>query len=164
MKRVIIITLLCVIICQIFSCDEKEYTNKLSCSEISESLKREISVPEGEFSEYNADEIKFFFPNGTIYDDITIIFSKDPTDICELGILHAQNESDAQILLKDAKAYIKNLQEEKREFLSNYAPEEIEKLNSAEARKFGNYVIFTVSALDEKREIFSNANEILTKQ
>ena len=65
--------------------------------------------------------------------------------------------------LVQPKLYIKNLQEQKREFLNNYSPEEVKKLNSAEVRCFGNYIIFTVSDPDDKNYVFSKAEELLKK-
>ena len=47
-------------------------------------------------------------------------------------------------------------------FMSD-SPQEIEKLNSAEARRFGNYVIFAVSDSIDKNYIFSKAEELLKK-
>ena len=157
------ITCICILGCIFSSCSAKSYSDTITCQDLSSSLMREISVPEGEFSKYEDDEIKFFFPTSSLYDDISIIYSKDATDITELGILHAENEDKSKQLFEEAKLYIKNLQEQKREFLNNYSPQEIEKLNSAEARRFGNYVIFAVSDSIDKNYIFSKAEELLKK-
>ena len=145
------------------ACSTKEYSNSQGCETLTQTLMREISVPEGEFSSYSADELNFFFSSPALYDDISVIYSKDSTDISELGILHASSEEKAVELFEESKLYIKNLQEQKREFLSNYAPEEIKKLNSAEARRFGNYIIFTVADPDDKNYVFSKAEELLKK-
>ena len=145
------------------SCNEKEYSNTSTCKDVSNELKREISVPTGEFSQYNENELNFFFSSPALYDDCAVIYSKDAEDIAELGILHAPDEETAKKLLDDVKLYIKNLQEEKLEFLSNYSPDEVEKLNSAEARRFGNYVIFTVASQTDKKCVFEKAEKILKK-
>lgn len=144
------------------SCAQKEYSDEVTCSSLADTLKREASVPDGEFAEYGEEEIKLLFPN-TAYDDICVLYSKDATDITELGVIHAQNEESAKAVIEDVKNYIKNLQEEKREFLRNYSPAELEKLNAAEARQFGNYVIFTVASPNEKNTVFSLASSALTK-
>ena len=89
--------------------------------------------------------------------------------MCELGRRYRQgrgvekNEAKAIELFEESKLYIKNLQEQKRDFLSNYAPDEVKKLNSAEVRRFGNYIIFTISDPDDKNYVFSKAEEILKK-
>ena len=143
------------------SCSTKSYSSKSDCRELSQSLMREISVPDGEFSQYTEEEVQIFFSSPELYDDISIMYSKDSTDIAELGILHATTEEKSDKLFEEAKLYIKNLQEQKREFLNNYSPEEVEKLNSAEVRKFGNYIIFTVAEPDDKNYVFSKAEELL---
>ena len=155
--------LVCVCIMSLIfdSCSTKSYSSSSNCKELSQSLMREISVPDGEFSQYTDDELQIFFSSPELYDDISIIYSKDTTDIAELGILHAANEEKATKLFEEAKLYIKNLQEQKREFLNNYSPNEVQKLNSAEVRKFGNYIIFTVADPDDKNYVFSKAEELL---
>ena len=145
------------------SCSITEYSSNSTCKELSQTLMREISVPDGEFSQYTNEELTYFFSSPELYDDISIIYSKDSTDIAELGILHAANEETVTKLFEEAKLYIKNLQEQKREFLNNYSPEEVKKLNSAEVRCFGNYIIFTVSDPDDKNYVFSKAEELLKK-
>ena len=162
-KFILIIICLCIIIKIFTSCSQEEYSDSLSCSELSNALSREISVPEGEFSQYTTEELKFFFPNQSIYTEAYIIYSADSTDIAELGILRASDEESAKTLYEEVKSYIKNLQEQKQEFLRNYAPNELQKLNSAQARRYGSYVIFTVSDSSEQNNVFEKADKLLSK-
>ncbi len=162
-KIIFIIICLCVFIRIFTSCSQEEYSDSLSCSELSNALSREISVPEGEFSQYTTEELKFFFPNQSIYTEAYIIYSADSTDIAELGILRASDEESAKTLYEEVKSYIKNLQEQKQEFLRNYAPNELQKLNSAQARRYGSYVIFTVSDSSEQNNVFEKADKLLSK-
>ena len=162
-KIIFIIICLCVFIRIFTSCSQEEYSDSLSCSELSNALSREISVPEGEFSQYTTEELKFFFPNQSIYTEAYIIYSADSTDIAELGILRASDEESAKTLYEEVKSYIKNLQEQKQEFLRNYAPNELQKLNSAQARRYGSYVIFTVSDSSEQKNVFEKADKLLSK-
>ena len=149
--------------CIFASCSKKEYSDTSTCKDVSNELMREISVPEGEFSQYTDKELTFFFSSPALYNDCAVIYSKDTEDIAELGVLHAADEETAKKLLDDVKLYIKNLQEQKLEFLSNYSPDEVEKLNSAEARRFGNYVIFTVASPNDKKCMFEKAEKMLIK-
>ena len=162
-KLISLLIYICIVTLIFSSCSTKEYSDNNTCKTLTQTLMREISVPEGEFSAYSTDEINFFFSSPALYDDISIIYSKDTTDISELGILHASSEDKAIELFEESRLYIKNLQEQKREFLSNYAPDEVKKLNSAEARRFGNYIIFAVADPDDKNYVFSKAEEILKK-
>ena len=145
------------------SCSDKNFNSSLSCQELTTSLKKEISVPEGNFKEYTVDELKFLFSSPELYSDICIIYSTDSTDVCELGVIHASNQENAKKLYEDAKHYIKSLQEEKSEFLRNYSPEELTKLNSAEARCFGEYIIFTIAEKADRDTVFRKAETLLSR-
>lgn len=148
----------------IFSaCSQKSYDASINCQDLSTALKREISVPQGYFEEYTDDEVKYLFSSPKLYDDICIVYSADSTDVCEVGILHAASDDNAKLLYEDAKAYIKALQEQKSDFLSNYSPAELSKLNSAEVRRYGNYIIFTVAESGDKEELFKKAEMILSE-
>ena len=163
-KKKIIIMLLSIPCALIFTfCSSKAFSDVLACVELSSSLQKEISVPYGEFGEYSSAGLNFFFPHTELYEDFYAVYSKDSTDVSELGILRASNEENAKKLLEDAQLYIKDTQEQKREFLRSYSPSELEKLNSAEARRFGNYVIFTIADQNEKSKIFQKAEELLKK-
>ena len=164
MKKIISLTISMFIITLFFaSCSQKKFNNGITCKDLTSMLKREISVPQGEFEEYSNDELKFIFNYPELYDDICIIYSSDSTDICELGVIHAQNEENAKKIFEDSKNYLKNIQEQKSEFLRNYSPEELKKINSADVRRFGNYVIFTISEQDERDTVFEKAKSILSE-
>lgn len=153
------------LICTVFFtfCSSEGFSDSLECEELSNVLEKKLSVPDGEFGEYSSEDLLLFFPDKDLYDDFYAIYSKDSTDVSELGVLHASSSENAKKLFEDAQLYIKELQEQKREFLRSYSPSELEKLNCAEARRFGNYVIFTVSEQDEKSQIFQKAEEVLKK-
>ena len=164
MKRLIFLTALLLLLAIIFqSCAVKDYSSSLTCKELSDALEREISVPQGYFEEYTSDELDFLFSSPQLYDDICVVYSADSTDVCELGILHASSEERAKKLYEDAKGYIKSMQEQKSEFLRSYSPAELPKLNSAEARLFGQYIIFAVADQNDRDEVFKKAEALLSK-
>lgn len=143
------------------SCAHKSYNSTLSCKEISNELKQEFSISEDGFQEYSNEDIKFLFDSIESYDDSCVCYSTDSVDICEVGVFRASNEENAKKLFEDATAYIKAMQEQKSDFLRNYSPSELSKLNSAEARRYGKYVIFTVADADCKAKIFEKAESLL---
>lgn len=143
------------------SCAQKSYQSSLSCKDISNELKKEFSISEDEFQEYTDDDIKFLFTSIEAYDDSCISYSTDSIDICELGVFRASSEENAKKLFENATNYIKAMQEQKSDFLRNYSPAELNKLNSAEARRYGNYVVFAVADSDCKTKIFKRAENLL---
>lgn len=162
-KKFLLFTLSILLLALIFqSCSRKEFTTTLDCKELSKRLESEIHLPDGEFEEYSREELAFLFPSAQLYDDICIIYSSDSTDISELGIIYSADEENAKKLFEEAKLYVKNMQEQKSEFLRNYSPDELSKLNSAEARRFGNYVIFAIGEQEDKNNLFKKAEDMLS--
>ena len=56
--------------------------------------------------------------------------------------------------------YINDLSQNSRAFIASYAPEELVKLDNAEVRRYGRYIVYTVlEAADSERvfEIVENA-------
>ena len=164
MKRLILLMSVLLAITLFFqSCSQKEFNASITCKELSTSLKREISVPEGNFEEYTEDELDFLFSTPKMYDDVCIVYSSDSTDVCELGVLHASSEENAQLLYEEAKNYIKSTQEQKREFLRSYSPAELSKLNCAEARLLGEYIVFVIAEQGDRDEALKKAEMLLSK-
>ena len=164
MKKIILLILSITLCASVFSsCSRKSFDAEISCQELANSLKKEISVPEGEFEEYSLDELRFLFSSTDLYDDICIIYSTDSTDVCELGVIHSSNEENAKRLYEEARGYIKSMQEEKSEFLRNYSPNELSKLNSADARRYGEYIIFTVADQTDRDTVLKEAEALLSK-
>ena len=164
LKKLLSIFLLITIALFIFqACNEKSYRNTISCNDISLQLRESLSAPNKKFSQYSSDDLKFLFPSIELYDDICVAYSTDSTDVREIGVLHASNEDNAKKLCEEAKAYIKTLQEEKSEFLRNYSPAELTKLNSADVKQYGNYIIFIIAESTERDNAFKSAESLLTK-
>ena len=161
--RISIFILFILLVTLIFqSCSQKKFNDSFTCNELSRRLKSEIQPTESEFESYSREELTFLFPSNDLYDDICVVYSSDSTDVCEIGVFHAPDEEAAKKLFEEAKLYIKNMQEQKSEFLRNYSPAELPKLNSAEARRFGNYVIFAIGEQNEKNNLFKQAEEMLS--
>ena len=71
-----------------------------------------------------------------------------------MGIFHAPNEGDAKKLKEITQRYLDGLLEEKGAFIGSYAPKELEKLENAEARIFGNYVAYAILSEDDRKLFF----------
>ena len=164
MKKRYIVFILMLLTAAVFcSCAKEEFSSTLSCKELLSTLESEFSPDKTEFSRYTDEELKFLFPDSDVYNEAIVIYSTDSVDITEIGVMRAESEKDAIDLLEDAKNYIKDLQEQKREFLQNYSPSELSKLNSAGARRFGQYVVFAIAEQGDVDKIFKKAEMLLTK-
>jgi hypothetical protein len=48
--------------------------------------------------------------------------------------------------------------------VENYIPDELDKLNDGQARRFGNYVILAIFEKSERDKIFESSKRILSKR
>ena len=141
-----------------------EYRDDVSCTLITNELAK-LCPTESGYSNFGADQIKYFFDDTDIPTDYSMIYSTDAEDINEIGIFHCANEDDAEDMLEIAREYIENMQATQVNFVSSYAPYEIPKLEGAEVRRYGNYIVYVILDTDEKRVAFSTIeNELLNKE
>ncbi len=161
MKRTLafIVALLCLFFS---SCAAKEYTDSIPCESIANSLTSKISAPE-EYLAYSDRDIEYLFGDSDLFADCSFLYSRSADDIGEVGVFRAENEEKAKELFTKAEKYIADLQNEKRAFVKNYLPDELDKLESAGARRFGKYVILLFTDRDEKEALFASAEELLKK-
>ena len=139
------------------SCSTIQYSDIVDCSYITSSIKQELPLKSG-YSEYSSDEVKYII-DPSLYDSCSIIYSDSSDDIDEIGVIHA-NEGCSELLLKEVMAYVDHAKQDKHDFLRNYLPNELDKLDSGEVKQFGNYVVFAFS--DNNKEIFKRIANILS--
>ena len=157
MKRVIILSLLCLVFC---SCAAGEYSDSLDSRELAKQLTGEISEF-GEYVEYDDDEINDLLGLSADGCDVSVIYSKDSDDQGEIGIIRAASEADAKEVLYEAQEYLEQMRVERRAFVESYLPRELSKLSSAEARRFGSYVIYTILESEKATLVFDKVEEAL---
>ena len=78
--------------------------------------------------------------------------------------MRAPSEKNAEEVLREAQAYIERTKSERRAFVESYLPSELSKFNSAEARRFGTYVIYTILESERAALVFDKAEEALKAQ
>lgn len=147
--------------CFFSSCAQKRYSEALTCLDISTALKGKILTEE--YAEYSESDARYVFDGGKLFDSCSIIYSTASDDLGEIGILHAPNEDSAKTLLNFANQHIQDEKEMKSEFLKNYLPEEISKFENAEARRYGNYVVYAFLPPESRNEVFDYVEKILRK-
>ena len=160
MKRVIILSLLCLVFC---SCASVRYSDSLDSAEVAKRLTGEISEF-GDYVEYDDEEIGYLLELSAENCDVCVIYSKDADDQGEIGIIRAASEADAKEVLREAQEYLEQMRVERRAFVENYLPRELSKLSSAEARRFGTYVIYTVLESEKSTLVFDKIEDTLKAQ
>lgn len=159
MKKFIFFT--AVIAVFLTSCAKDGYTDSISCRDIVNTVIIETADSEKEYAPFETSHIAQYFKETDKCDDYCAVYSTDTSDIDEIGIFHTSSKDNADALVKDCQSYIEELQENSRAFIASYAPEELPKLDGAQVRRFGNYVIYTVLEEEHADEIFEQIKERL---
>lgn len=159
MKRTLLLTILLICLC-FSSCTAKSYVDTFTCDDITNAITDEILGSQA-YVEFSDKDVHLMFDDTEKYDSWSVMYSISSDDISEVGILHAKDPQSAEELLEDAIDYVEDLKKEKQEFLRNYLPGELNKLNYADARAFGNYVVYTVLSKDTAEEVFSFVEKML---
>lgn len=159
-KYIAIITLVPIVF--FCSCAKKEYLDTISCGNITDTLTEEI-LGSDMYAEYSENDVKLIFNNSELFDSCSVIYSLSSDDIGEVGVFHAKNSDNAKMLLKEITKYIEEVKDEKNSFVNDYMPQELDKLNYADTRQFGNYVIYTILSSDTSDEVFMTAKNMLSE-
>ena len=157
-------SVICVMLCLISlaSCEKKAYTDTAECKDLGDTLISAIDDGQ-EYLDHDGTHTEFYFEDTEEYDDCRLMYSADTNDINEVGIFHAPNSKKAAELEESCREYIENMREDDRSFIASYAPEELPKLDGAQVRRFGNYVVYTVLPSDKTESVLSRLEDTLSK-
>lgn len=151
----ILLCLLCLFFC---SCEHREYRADIDSAELARALAGEISADD-EYLEYSEEDISFlpFFDGGL---DISVLYSRDSTDVGEIGVVRCE-ATEAEAVAKEIEDYLKSELSSKSAFLKTYAPEEITKLEEAKVTRYGGYIVYTILNSEDTVRVFEKAEEML---
>lgn len=158
MKKFIFLTVIAAAV--LSSCAKVGYADSVSCSDIGTAVFN-VADSEKEYAPFEPSHIEQYFKETDKYDDYYAVYSTDTADIDELGIFHATSNNNADAMVKECQSYIEELQKNSRAFIASYAPLELPKLDGAQVRQFGNYVIYTVLEEEQANKIFKQVRERL---
>ena len=136
----IVIVLIVVAVIALVLMNNKSYSDEYSSSELynkgSDSFSTEGGnnvLDEDVIFEFSEEELPYLL-------DYTVIKAKNAKNINEVGIFKVEG-GKAQEMKALVETYVANLQKSYRAM--DYFPEEIEKIDCATVRVFGNYVIYS---------------------
>ena len=162
MKKSIIALIISLSIVILPSCARMSYADDVACEDIGDSIKTSLDEST-EYSLFDRAHIDKNLDVSGEYDDFYAIYSTDTNDIDEIGIFHAPTKEDAEDMAEACRDYVEDMQEDSRAFIASYAPEELPKLDDAQVRRFGNYVVYTVLPEDTANAVFESIKEALKK-
>ncbi len=161
-KHSAILAIILIFLSILCSCSGSDYADGVSCASLSNTVK-EAWNDSLEYAEYGENYLEYFFDGDSYYDDFSIIYTVDTGNIDELGIFHAPDSNSAEEIYEDALEYIENMREDERAFIASYAPEELPKLDGAEVRTIGSYVVYVIASKSRVESAMSAIEESLRK-
>ena len=142
-KKIIIIAVAIIVIAAVILAivlTGKKYDNTLSAKELYSKIENSITT-DGGVRILDDDVILEFTDDTPSYLlDYTVVRAKNAKNINEIGIFKVEN-GKAKELKPIIEKYLKEKQESYRAM--DYFPEEVEKIDFATVKVFGNYVIFS---------------------
>ena len=159
MKKILLFIALAISMLIFPSCKQAEYSSSLTSKELSDALMGQISGSE-DYIEYTDEELSYFDFAKNADADITVLYSRAAEDVGEIGVIRISKEK-AKEMQSAVENYLKMQKNEKAAFFKNYAPGELSKLDRAEVRRFGDYIIFTVLSSEDSQAVFNKVEEIL---
>ena len=140
----------------------KEYRTDVSCEVITAEICDELSEDES-FLPFGEDHIRFSFEDTDRFSDKSLVYSVRSENIDEIGVFRADSDEDVAELRRLCEQYVTTLSEDMRAFVESYAPREAQKLDRAEVKVFGNYVVYTVLDDADRAEAYEEIEELLRK-
>ena len=141
------------------ACGGADYRDDVSVNTIAATIQEKIPVPDGYYGP-DSDYLSFYF-EGTegIVTEYVIQFSATSTNINQFGIFHVK-DGEAESMKAICESYIETMN--KRWIAqANYIASEHPKMEGAEVRIFGNYVVYTMLTEADKAVAFSAVEDAL---
>ena len=161
MKRFIVLLALAALLT---SCSrESGYSDDVPCSEVCDKIEKQLIVDFG-YDSYGEEHLRYYFDDTEEYDDFAVRYSVLSEDINEFGVFHVRDKESRDEVYEMCEEYIEELREDERAFIESYAPKELEKLDGAEVKFFGNYVVYAILDSDGREKLFDTAKKVLSEK
>lgn len=160
--RLISVLLLAVLsLTAITACGGADYLDDVAVSAIDSALQSKIPVPDGYYAA-DSDYLSFYFEGAdAIVAEYVVEFSATSTNINQFGIFHVK-DGQAEAMKALCDSYIDTMNK-RWVAQANYIASEHPKMEGAEVRIFGNYVVYTMLTAEDKATAFAAVEELLAK-
>lgn len=144
------------------SCDKQaSYRDDVKISDISDKLKEKFPTTDGYFSP-DSDYLGFYFEGAEDkVEEYIVNRSATSTNINEFGVFRVKSGS-AEEMKAICDKYIQTMRE-RWVAQASYIASEHPKMENAEARVFGNYVVYVMLTAEDKLSAFATVEELLKK-
>ena len=162
MKKYCFVALILAFVLLFGGCATEKYRDDVDCRSLVLSVTAEMPS-ELDFLELDESFREFYFEGADGFDDCYIAYSADNEDISEIGVFHAVSDEAAEKIEGICYEYINDLSQNSRAFIASYAPEELTKLDGAEVRRYGRYVVYTVLNTADTERVFETVKNALSE-
>lgn len=139
-------------VCLMLSCGSGVLKDNVPVRDIAETVNKALSgIQNLSAADENYISVQQALPISEC-DDYMEMFQTSGVGIDEYGIFRMKEESGVEGMKSAIQNYIDGA---KLSFNENYAPNEKPKLDNAEIRVFGKYVVYAVLSEDDKNVLFS---------
>ena len=149
-------SLLLLFIC---SCGASDYANDVGVESIDTRAKEALALNGGY---YNADSdfMTFTFHDPEYVDAYAVTFAQTSTDISEYGIFHVSESDKVDDMVALAEGYLESY---KANWMTNYLAEEYPKIENAQVRAFGCYVVYSILDENATDRLHETVEQMLAK-
>ena len=159
LKRALCLMLTSLLVMLVCSCGASDYANNIGIETIDARVKDELALNGGY---YNADSdfMAFTFHDPEYVDDYAVTFAQASTDISEYGIFHVSDADKVDDMVELAEEYLESY---KANWMTNYLAEEYPKIENAQVKAFGSYVVYSILDEDATNRLHEAVEQALTK-
>ncbi len=162
MKKTLLIIIALTISGSLFSCAEKEMRNDVTPREVADKIKTALPLPDG-YGEHGGDYIAYRFEGiDGISESGVVIYSNDTRRADLVAIFHIDDMQKRADALKICNSFIVDQRELFSSVVEQYLPSEAGKLECAEARRFGNYIVVCILDPQDAKLAFEVAEALLS--
>lgn len=138
-----------------------EYRDDISVTAVGDAVKAAVPISDGYYAA-DSDYLGFYFKGAEeIIDSHTVEFSAASTNINQFGIFHVKDGKVADMKAL-CESYIATMKE-RWVAQANYIASEHPKMENAEVRVFGNYVVYVMLTPSDKATVFNAIDGLLKK-
>ena len=160
-KRIISAICLIIMLASLVSCTGGgNYKTDVPVSELSDAAIKTVSLEKG-YLDGDEDVFDEYFGAPSYVDSYSIKISRDSQNYNEFGIFRLKDSGKAKAMKGEINEYLTKRKNNKQQ--NDYFPNEVPKLNAAEIKIYGSYVVYAIIPSSQKTAFFGAIEELLTK-
>ena len=142
------------------SCTKMKYRSDVEPSSITDKIQSALPLPDG-YGHHGDDYLSHRFYGIKEYiDAYSIICSESAKRADLIAVFRAKNAYDVQNVLIICEAFLDDQRALFSMIVEQYLPSESERLDGAQTRTFGNYVVACVLSPEDAQKAFSEIEQI----